>query len=61
MWLPVDRDDPDVVNHLFQDREVIGLAVDGARPLSRNRYKVPLVENLENLVRRTLLSLAGSA
>ena len=58
MWLPVDRDDPDVVNHLFQDREVIGLAVDGARPLSRNRYKVPLVENL---VRRTLLSLAGSA
>ena len=34
------------------------LAVDGARPLSKNRYKVPLVENL---VRRTLLSLAGSA
>ena len=33
------------------------LAVDGARPLSKNRYKVPLVENL---VRRTLLSLAGS-
>ena len=30
------------------------LAVDGARPLSRNRYKVTLVENL---VRRTLLSL----
>ena len=38
--------------------EAGGLAVDGARPLSRNRYKVPLVENL---VRRTLLSLAGSA
>ena len=34
------------------------LAVDGARPLSKNRYKVPLVETL---VRRTLLSLAGSA
>ena len=33
------------------------LAVDGARPLSKNRYKMPLVENL---VRRTLLSLAGS-
>ncbi len=33
------------------------LAVDGARPLPKNRYKVPLVENL---VRRTLLSLAGS-
>ncbi|MCY4634598.1 MAG: FAD binding domain-containing protein [Acidobacteria bacterium] len=33
------------------------LAVDGARPLSKNRYKIPLVENL---VRRTLLSLAGS-
>ena len=33
------------------------LAVDGARPLSKNRYKVPLVENL---VRRTLLSLAAS-
>ena len=33
------------------------LAVDGARPLSKNRYKVPLVENL---VRRTLLSLARS-
>ena len=32
------------------------LAVDGARPLSKNRYKVPLVENL---VRRTLLSLRG--
>ena len=32
------------------------LAVDGARPLSKNRYKIPLVENL---VRRTLLSLAG--
>ena len=31
------------------------LAVDGARPLSKNRYKVTLVENL---VRRTLLSLA---
>ncbi len=38
--------------------EAGGLAVDSARPLSRNRYKVPLVENL---VRRTLLSLAGSA
>ena len=33
------------------------LAVDGARPLSKNRYKIPLVENL---VRRTLLSLGGS-
>ena len=33
------------------------LAVDGARPLSKNRYKIALVENL---VRRTLLSLAGS-
>ena len=34
------------------------LAVDGARPLSKNGYKVALVENL---VRRTLLSLAGNA
>ena len=34
------------------------LAVDGARPLSKNRYKVPLVQNL---MRRTLLSLAGNA
>ena len=34
------------------------LAVDGAQPLSKNRYKIPLVENL---VRRTLLSLAGNA
>ena len=34
------------------------LAVDGARPMSKNRYKVPLVENL---VRRTLLSLGGGA
>ncbi len=33
------------------------LAVDGALPMSKNRYKVPLVENL---VRRTLLSLGGS-
>ena len=33
------------------------LAIDGARPLSKNRYKVPLVENL---VRRSLLSLARS-
>ena len=33
------------------------LAVDGAVPMSRNRYKVTLVENL---VRRTLLSLGGS-
>ena len=33
------------------------LAVDGALPLSKNRYKIPLIENL---VRRTLLSLAGS-
>ncbi|MCY4029220.1 MAG: FAD binding domain-containing protein [Acidobacteria bacterium] len=33
------------------------LAVDGAVPMSKNRYKVPLVENL---VRRTLLSLGGS-
>ena len=32
------------------------LAVDGARPLSKNGYKIALVENL---VRRTLLSLAG--
>ena len=31
-------------------------AVDGAVPMSKNRYKVPLVENL---VRRTLLSLGG--
>ena len=34
------------------------LAVDGARPLSKNRYKVPLIENL---VRRTLLALAAAA
>ncbi len=34
------------------------LAVDGARPLSKNRYKVALVENL---VRRKLLSLVGNA
>ena len=34
------------------------LAVDGARPLSKNGYKIGLVENL---VRRTLLSLAGTA
>ena len=33
------------------------LAVDGARPLSKNGYKVALVENL---VRRTLLSLGRS-
>ncbi len=33
------------------------LAVDGAVPMSKNRYKVPLVENL---VRRTLLELGGS-
>ena len=32
------------------------LAVDGARPLSKNGYKVPLVQNL---VRRTLLSLGS--
>ena len=32
-------------------------AVDGAVPMWKNRYKVPLVENL---VRRTLLSLGGS-
>lgn len=34
------------------------LAVDGAQPLSKNGYKVTLTENL---VRRTLLSLAGEA
>ncbi len=34
------------------------LAVDGALPMSKNRYKVPLVENL---VRRTLLALADRA
>ena len=34
------------------------LAVDGARPLSKNGYKIALVENL---VGRTLLSLAGNA
>ena len=34
------------------------LAVNGARPLSKNGYKIALVENL---VRRTLLSLAGGA
>ena len=53
------------VEELLAGRQVTGslaaeagqLAVDGARPLSKNRYKVPLVENL---VRRTLLSLAGS-
>ena len=32
------------------------LAVDGAQPLTKNGYKVPLTENL---VRRTLLSLAA--
>ena len=34
------------------------LAVDGAQPLAKNAYKVTLVENL---VRRTLVSLAGEA
>ena len=33
------------------------LAVDGALPMSKNRYKAPMVDRL---VRRTLFSLGGS-
>ena len=55
----------EAVEDLLAGRRVTGplaaeagrLAVDGALPMSKNRYKVPLVENL---VRRTLLSLGGS-